>query len=169
MGIHVEKSSAEFKAGANLLANIRNELEIGSAEHSLLLVELARGPRGEAPLSMNEAAVALLEGRPLPSSAGVAMAEAQARELALRQRLEQLRSMERRISERLEWTRVRAREEAVALDPRSKDLAKLWQAAEDAARAAYDLERSFRAELLAGAFGTPELARPEWVVVELLD
>jgi hypothetical protein len=169
MKFHIEAMNAEFKAGSTLLANIRHELEAGNAEHGLLLAELARGPRGEPPLSMNEQAAALLEGRPLPASAGVAMAEAQAAEFALRHRLEQLRSMERRISERLEWTRVRAREEAVALDPRSKQLAKLWQAAEDAARAAYALEQSFRAELLAGAFGTPELARPAWVVVELLD
>ena len=37
MGIHIEKSSAEFKAGANLLASIRHELEAGNAEHGLLL------------------------------------------------------------------------------------------------------------------------------------
>ena len=169
MKFHIESMSAEFKAGSTLLANIRRELETGSAEHSFLLVDLARGPRGEPPLSMNEQAAALLEGRPLPASAGDAMAEAQGRELALRHRLEQLRSMERRISERLEWTRVRAREEAVAHDPRSKQLASLWQAGEAAVRAAYAMEQSFRAELLAGAFGTPELARPVWVVVELLD
>ena len=167
MKFHIESMSAEFKAGATLLANIRNELEIGSAEHSFLLVDLARGPRGEPPLSMNEQAAALLEGRPLPASAGAAMAEAQGRELALRQRLEQLRSMERRISERLEYTREAARAEAIRRDPRTKALAKLWEDAGAAVRAARDLEQAFRSDLLNGAFGSPELARPEWVA-ELL-
>ncbi len=169
MKFHIEAMNAEFKAGANLLASIRHELEIGSAEHSFLLVDLARGPRGEPPLSMNEQAAALLEGRPLPASSGVALAEAQTKELALRHRLEQMRSMERRLAERLEYTREAARAEAIKLDPRTKQLAKLWGDAEAAVRAAYALEQSFRVELLAGAFGTPELARPAWVVVELLD
>lgn len=169
MKFHIENMSAEFKAGANLLASIRHELEAGNAEHGLLLAELAQGPRAEPPLNLRDHAAALIEGRPLPSTSGAAMVQAQAKEFALRHRLEQLRSIERRISERLEWTRVRAREEAVAHDPRSKQLASLWQAGEAAVRAAYAMEQSFRAELLAGAFGTPELARPEWINIELLD
>ncbi len=163
MRLHVEDMSAAFAAAANLLAKIREELEVGSAEHVLLLAELARGPRAQPPLAVQEQASMLIEGRPLPATSHIALLEVQGRELALRQRLEALRAMERRLAESLEIEREKARRAAVDADPRTAEIGTRWRAAEQAVRHALALEHELRRDLLEGAFGDPEREPPQWL------
>ncbi len=157
-----------YAAEAGLLRDVRAELERLQEEHRTVLASLAEGPRAAEPLSVAEAARRLIEGEALPTSSGGALVEAQSREADVRRRIEGLQSVERSLAERSEYGRVKARQQAIEADPRSKAVTDAWSKAEEAVRAALTLESEQVADLLSGAFGRPEPRHPDWLLVSNL-
>ncbi len=157
-----------YAAEAGLLRDVRAELEHLQEEHRTVLASLTEGPRAAEPVSVAETARRLIEGEALPATWGGAFVEAQSREADVRRRIEGLQSVERSLTERVEYGRIKAREEALAADPRTKAVTDAWTKAEETVRAALALESEQVADLLGGAFGRPEPRHPEWLLANNL-
>lgn len=166
--MHVE-SNESYRNAAQLLDDFRTELQRRRDEHTTLWLALTGGTieTGAPVTTAEEQAGELLAGR-MPGSRADTLREAQAREMELREQLAAMQPLERTLAERVELARTRARQAAIQTDPRTRELAKRWQTAYDAAQAARQLEEEIRADLLAGAFGTPDLPRPDWVNADLM-
>ena len=159
--MHAE-NFAPYREAAQLFADFTAELSAARAAHAHALEQLAKGPEQPAPMTLAEAAAALIAGD-APPTAGTAMARLQLEEFELRQRLERMTPMAQRLAERVELERVRAREAALAADKRSAELANAWGAAESAVKTAVAIESRLIADARAGALGNPELPRPSWL------
>lgn len=164
--MHAE-NFAPYREAAQLLADFASELAALRESHAEALAQLAVGPEAPVPMTLDEAARALIRGD-APATTGSAMARLQLDEFEMRQRLERMQPMAQRLSERVEIERVRAREAALADDPRTGQLGNAWQSAETAVKAALALESRLVADARAGALGTPELPRPGWLVAGAL-
>ena len=166
MGTHVEMFN-DYRAAADRLDNFRTELNARRESHKALWLKLTAGVIDFTTATTTEAADNLLAGR-LPGTRSDALLEMQAQELTLRNQIAAMGPLENRLAEQAELARVKARESVIRDDPRTAAIQKRWDAARAAVQAALDLEAEQRADVVAGAFGAPELPRPEGVNTEAL-
>jgi hypothetical protein len=151
-----------YRAAAQLLDDFRAELARRQAAHTDLVLRLSESRTETVTRTASEAAEMLLAGS-VPNSRADDLRAAQAEEEAMRRQLEAMVRVERGLTEAMELARIRAREAAIRDDPRTVQIAKRWQAAEQAVRAALDLEGEQTQALLSGAFGQPDDRRPAWL------
>ena len=164
--MHAEMNEG-YRAAAQMLDDFRAEMARRRAAHTDLVLRLSEG-RVDSTATITrtptEAAAMLMSGD-VPGTRADDLRSAQAEEELLRRQLEAMTPVERRLSEQAELARVKAREEAIRNDPRTAQIAKRWQAAEAAVRAALDAQAEQTRDLIAGAFGRPEDVRPFWLQI----
>jgi beta-galactosidase/beta-glucuronidase len=166
MAIHAEMNEG-YRAAAQMLDDFRTEMARRRAAHTDLVLRLSDGRVDSTETvtrTASEAAEMLLAGS-VPNSRADDLRAAQAEEEALRQQLGAMEPLERRLAEQAELARVKAREAAIRNDPRTAQIAKRWQAAEQAVRAALDAQAEQTRDLIGGAFGRPDEVRPFWLQV----
>lgn len=164
--MHAEMNP-DYSKAATLLAEFRDEMARRRAAHTDLVLRLSESridSTATITRTPTEAAEMLLSGD-VPGTRADDLRAAQAEEELLRRQLEAMGPVERRLAEQAELARVRAREEAVRNDPRTAQIAKRWQAAEAAVRAALDAQAEQTRDLIAGAFGRPDEIRPFWLQI----
>lgn len=155
--MHV-REHPKFAEVADLLARLRAEHELLTAEHRAAIEALATAPAA-ATLSPEERARVVLDGG-APGTADAARRAEGERELAARERLAMLPRVIDQLATRLEAIRERAREEVLVADPIPPDL---WEQARRAVDAAITAETKRRARVVQAGFGTWELAAPGWL------
>ena len=155
--MHV-RENRKFAEVADLLARLRAEHELLTAEHRAAIEALATAPTAAA-LSPEERARVVLDGG-APGTADAARRAEGERELAARERLALLPRVIDELAGRLEIIRERAREELLAQEPIPPAI---WEQARKAVEVAVSAERERRARVVSRGFGTFELQAPDWL------
>ncbi len=156
-----------YAEAADLLQRLQDKHTELTQEQQELLAQLRfKEPEQVAYPSDQDRALAVLEGKPMPSGRVGIIDDLRDRELAIRGELEILNAALRTQPQTVEQQRTAARAAALAL--RSKELAKVsraWEAAEDALRAALATEDALTNDLLDGGFGYrfPAITSPAWL------
>jgi hypothetical protein len=148
----------KFAEVADLLARLRAEQELLTAEYQAALEALAMAPTSAA-LSLEERARIVLDGGAPGTASDARRAEGE-RELAIRERLVLLPRVIEELATRLEIIRELARGELLAKEPIPPAL---WEQARKAVEAAVAAERERRARVVSGGYGTFELQAPDWL------